>query len=256
MTYITVHQWRAVHGIPRQHLGSLVAYQRADKSRYDLKISIVPLSSNIAPQRLWPTAVRLRNLLEGAKVRLDQSVYTIDPTQSGSRKRNVDDALGSSKNPDLSARDRYSMPVIDNYSSSPATSIAGPAWDYAHNARMVAHTLGIDSLSTEASASSYPGYQWWPSQLLTTEGLTHLALSAPTDIPPVNAPMAFDVIQGYTHPPQQIPHSDPRHHQQTRAPSQEPFTFGQGNPSQSFDPEVDYGGYNNFSRYQQSRDQR
>ncbi|KAI0801106.1 fungal-specific transcription factor domain-containing protein [Fomes fomentarius] len=207
-------------------------------------------------EKLWPTAVRLRNLLEGAKVRLDESVYTIDPTQSGSRKRNVDDALGSSKNPDLSARDRYSMPVIDNYSSSPATSIAGPAWDHAHNARMVAHTLGIDGPSTEASPSFYPGYQWWPSQLLTTEGLTHLALSTPTDIPPVNAPMAFDVIQGYTHPPQQIPHSDPRHHQQTRAPSQEPFTFGQGNPSQSFDPEVDYGGYNNFSRYQQSRDQR
>lgn len=196
-------------------------------------------------QKLWPTAMRIRALLEGAKVRLDDSTYTMDIGQAGRRKRNVEDALGSSKNSDINARNMYGMPVVDGYADQPATSAA---WDHAHNARMVAQSLGIGP-SAEASTSFYPGYQWWPSQLLTTEGLTHMALSAPMDLPSVSAPMSYSAMTGYTHPPQHVPHSGPHAHHTQHAQSQEPFTFGQGDLSRNFVQNVNYPNNFSFSRY-------
>lgn len=142
----------------------------------------------------------------------------------------------------------YQMSVTEGY-RGPSTSAS--VWDQGHNARMVAHTLGVDDPAAEASTSFYPGYQWWPSQLLTTEGLTHMALSAPMDVPGVTAPMSYNTISGYAHPPQHVPHSSGAHVQQgthAHAHAQEPFTFGPGNMSQDFlqgvnYPEFDYGRY-------------
>ena len=120
---------------------------------------------------------------------MDESTYSTDSSQSG-RKRNVEDALGDTKNADVSGREMYGMPILEEMEHyrgpSPSTSTA---WDHAHHARMVAHHLGVDHPGAEASTSFYPGYQWWPSQLMTTEGLTHMALSAPMDLP--QNPMAL-----------------------------------------------------------------
>ncbi|RPD55889.1 hypothetical protein L227DRAFT_603343 [Lentinus tigrinus ALCF2SS1-6] len=202
-------------------------------------------------EKLWPTATRLRNLLEGAKVRLDQSTYPVDG-QVVRNKRSVENALGSSKNPDIAGHDMYHMSVTDGYRGpSPSSS----AWDHGHNARMIAHSLGASSPAAEASTSFYPGYQWWPSQLLTTEGLTHMALSAPMEIPGVTAPMSYNAIPGYTHPPQHIPHTSAAHVQtSTHAHAQEPFTFGPSQMSQDFLQGVNYPEYD-YGRYQQQQEQ-
>ncbi|KAI0756844.1 fungal-specific transcription factor domain-containing protein [Daedaleopsis nitida] len=164
-------------------------------------------------EKLWPTATRLRTLLEGAKVHLDESTYA---SHSSSRKRSVEDALGSSKNSDTGTSDMYSMPAMDGYPRSASTSTA---WDPAHGARMVTHTLGIGGPSLEASSSFYPGYQWWPSQLLTTEGLTHMALSAPVDLPAISAAMSYGPMPSYSHPPPHIPRVLSRQPHMHRSPS-------------------------------------
>ncbi|KAI0375162.1 hypothetical protein BV20DRAFT_985517 [Pilatotrama ljubarskyi] len=189
-------------------------------------------------ERLWPTATRLRMLLEGAKVRLDDSAYARDGPQASNRhKRSVEDALGSSRNPDVAARDMYSMPPADQYPSPPNTT---RAWDYAPNT-MLAQTLGMGIPGAEASPSFYPGYQWWPTQLITTEGLTHMSLSAPMDMPPVSSPMVFSTMPGPSMTAHAHAHHEPhgavpqRHQQQDgHPPSQEPFTFDQTHLSQDF----------------------
>lgn len=190
-------------------------------------------------QKLWPTATRLRLLLEGAKVRLDESAYAPDATQAGRPKRSVEEALGTSQNPDTTGRDSYAMPSADQYPSSANTS---RAWDYAQ-------TIGVSAQGMDAHASTfYPGYQWWPQQLITTEGLTHMALSAPMDIPPVSAPMTFSSLPGASmsahahHVPHQPHGMGPPHQQQQQQHGQhgqhgipqEPFTFGQTHLSQGF----------------------
>ncbi|TFK94392.1 hypothetical protein K466DRAFT_476476 [Polyporus arcularius HHB13444] len=198
-------------------------------------------------EKLWPTATRLRNLLEGAKVRLDRSTYAVN-SQSGKNKRSVEDALGSSKNPDIAGHvhDMYQMPVADDYRGPNPNS---GVWDHGHNARMLTHTLGAEGHTVQGSTSLYPGYQWWPNQLLTTEGLTHMALSASMDVPGVTVPMPYSTIPGYTHPPQHIPHTSGSIVQQNaHVHAQEPFTFGSNQLSQDFlqgvnYPEFDYGRY-------------
>ncbi|KAI0719947.1 fungal-specific transcription factor domain-containing protein [Cerioporus squamosus] len=193
-------------------------------------------------EKLWPTASRLRTLLEGAKVRLDQSAYPVDG-QGGRNKRSVEDALGSSKNPDVAGHvhDMYQMPILDGYRG---TGQSSGAWDHA---RMLPHTLGV-APTADTSTSFYPGYQWWPNQLLTTEGLTHMALSAPMDVPGVTAPMSYSTIAGYT---EHIPHTSATHVQPSaHAQTQEPFTFGANQMSQDFLQGVNYSEYD-YRRYQE-----
>ncbi|KAI0652011.1 fungal-specific transcription factor domain-containing protein [Trametes meyenii] len=208
-------------------------------------------------ETLWPTTTRLRLLLEGVKVRLDESTYAYEGHAS-SHKRSVEDALGSSQNPDLAARDMYGLPPMDQYHSPPSVS---RAWDYGANARAIAHTLGTGMASGEQS-SFYPGYQWWPSQLMTTEGLTHMSLSAPMDIPPVSAPMVYATMAG---PSMATPAHHHHHHHQLERPqvpvsqphqphvqhaqqqqNQGAFTFDQSHMSPDFGQGVEglsYPGY-------------
>ncbi|KAI8981384.1 fungal-specific transcription factor domain-containing protein [Trametes punicea] len=187
-------------------------------------------------EKLWPTTARLRQLLEGAKVRLDDSAYAYESGQQSGLKRSVEDALGSSKNPDVVRPEMYQMPPADQYHSTPSTT---RAWDYTPNARALAQTLGVGLPGQDAAASFYPGYQWWPTQLITTEGLTHMSLSAPMDLPPINAPMAYGGMSGPSSIPQQQPQQPPQAQQlpplhQRQGQSQEPFTFGQPQLSQDY----------------------
>ncbi|KAI0639571.1 fungal-specific transcription factor domain-containing protein [Trametes polyzona] len=190
---------------------------------------------------LWPTATRLRLLLEGAKVRLDESTYGAENAQGSRPKRSADDAMGSSQNINTMGREMYSMPTTEGYATPHTTR----SWDYGQNARTLAQTLGVSMPGTETSTSLYPGYQWWPTQLITTEGLTHMALSAPMDVPPASAPMTYDAMmgpsmsahtqQGAPHHPS-VSHSMPMHHHHAQGPHppQEPFTFDQSQLSQDF----------------------
>ncbi|KAJ8454826.1 hypothetical protein ONZ51_g12801 [Trametes cubensis] len=176
-------------------------------------------------ETLWPTMTRLRRLLEGAKVRLDDTAYEYEAGPSTRAKRSVEEALGFTRDSEMSGREAYDMPPADQY-QPPATS---RAWDHAPNARMVAQTLGIPG--QEVSPSLYPGFQWWPTQLSTTEGLTHMSLSAPMDMPPASAPMSYGTIAGpsgvaHSHAQQPQTHPLPPQHQH-QGVHQEPFNFDQ-----------------------------
>ncbi|KAH9858030.1 fungal-specific transcription factor domain-containing protein [Lenzites betulinus] len=206
---------------------------------------------------LWPTATRLRLLLQGARVRLDESTYATDGAQNSGLKRSVEVALGSSQNPDTAGREAYSGPSAEHYSAPHSHTSPTTAWDYNQHARAVAQSLGVDvhGHSMETAPSVYPGYQWWPTQLITTEGLTHMALSAPMDMPPVSAPMAFGTMAGPSmpvHVQQQAPLHQPQglppmhqmhlqqqqqqhpHHGQGTPSQQDAFTFDQSQLSQDF----------------------
>ncbi|KAI0669742.1 fungal-specific transcription factor domain-containing protein [Trametes maxima] len=209
-------------------------------------------------EKLWPTTTRLRLLLEGVKVRLDETAYAYEGHVS-SHKRSVEDALGSSQNPDIAARDMYGLPPADQYHAPPSTS---RAWDYAANARVVAQTLGTGMPGGEQS-TFYPGYQWWPSQLMTTEGLTHMSLSAPMEMPPVSVygTMAGMSMAAHAHDPHPQHHQRPpvpvsqshAHHAQQQQQQhhhhghhQEGFTFDQSQMSPEFGQGVqglNYPGY-------------
>ncbi|KAI0830473.1 fungal-specific transcription factor domain-containing protein [Trametes gibbosa] len=191
-------------------------------------------------EELWPTATRLRLLLQGDKVRLDKSTYTTDSAQGSGRKRSVEVALGSSQNPDIAGHEAYTVPPTEHYSSPNPQPSTSHAWDYAQHARSVAQSLGVHMPSHGPSPSVYPGYQWWPTELITTEGLTHMALSAPMDMPPVSAPMVYSTMPIH------------RPHPGQGTPAQETFTFDQSQLSQDFVqgvqggpgvPGVDYPAY-------------
>lgn len=193
-------------------------------------------------------------------MRLDESAYAY--SQTSRPKRSAEDALGESQTIDFSARDMYGQPAVDQYHHASPT--ASRAWDFGQHARVVEQTLGVGFSGNEASTSSYPGFQWWPSQLITTQGLTHMSLSAPMDLPPVSAPMPYGSTPGLApmppHPQQQTPqhiHQQraqgqhvPQQHQQ--GPPQEQFTFGQGSMSQDFVQGVNYPTYD--YRYHQGGD--
>ena len=115
----------------------------------------------------------------------------------------------------------------------------GTTWDHTHNAR----ALSNPSMSTgpEASTSFYPGYQWWPSQLMTTEGPGSTAMTAPMEVPPVSAPMPYSSLSGFAHP---------QEHRPQPSPTQEPFQYDAEQMPQDYGMQgVNYPSYD-FSRYQ------
>ncbi|KAI1788821.1 fungal-specific transcription factor domain-containing protein [Ganoderma leucocontextum] len=184
-------------------------------------------------ERLWPFTTRLRMLLEGERAHLDE--YKYRPQTGSGRKRNAEDALGSHKNPDVSVRDLYAVPPVDSYSSTSSSN--NSSWDSAPHARMVAHSLGMHAPHAEASTSFHPGYQWWPIQLINTEGLPQMPPTASTD---VSAPISYSALPGYSQRQPHVPHPPPLHTPQTSTGMQEPFTFGQGHLSQDFVHDVNY----------------
>lgn len=156
--------------------------------------------------------------------------YKYHPQTGGGRKRNVEDALGSYKNSDVSMRDLYAMHPVDGYSTGTSSN---SNWDSAHHARMVAHSLGVHPPEAEASASFHPGYQWWPSQLINTnsEGLPRLPATASPD---VSAPTPYGALSGYPQQQPHTPHLPPSHTPQISTGMQEPFTFNQSHMPQEF----------------------
>ncbi|CCM04446.1 uncharacterized protein FIBRA_06626 [Fibroporia radiculosa] len=106
-------------------------------------------------QRVWPSASRVRNLLEGAQVKQDQTSLSIQDNALR-RKRSMGEAMGSEKN----SVDIDRMPSGGVYSES-EFSYPGPTYDEDASARLMYHTLGLDTGVDDSI--SYPGYQWWPS---------------------------------------------------------------------------------------------
>ena len=158
----------------------------------------------------------------------------MDMNDSGRRKRTAEEALGGGKAADLLPRDMFGL--TDSL-RGPASG-SGSGWDHAHNARLLAQSLSGAVPSAEASTSFYPGYQWWPSQLITTESLGSIGISAPMDIPPVSAPMSYNTLSGYA-PTQQ--------HASTSS-AQDSFPYGT-EMSQQYAPGMNYPF--EFSRYSQ-----
>ncbi|KAH9944251.1 fungal-specific transcription factor domain-containing protein [Epithele typhae] len=147
-------------------------------------------------ERLWPTATNLRQLLEGAKVRLDESNYPVNPPDANRRKRSVDHAFGGPKNTDIHSRGMH----------RPTDGLRGPGASVGASCDRVQNTPFTQSLggpAPEMPTTFYPGYQWWPTQLMTPGGLQGLGLTAPMDIPPVSAPMPYSSLPSYS--PTQVP---------------------------------------------------
>jgi len=108
-------------------------------------------------ENVWPSATRVRTLLEGAKVKKDQISMNIQ-SQPIRQKRSAEEALGREKNSDIQERAEYGRLAY----SEPEVSQPGPMFDQDLNARLMMQTLGLDVPGIEASTSYYPGYQWWP----------------------------------------------------------------------------------------------
>ena len=144
---------------------------------------------------------------------------------SNQRKRSVDEALGSSKNPDVLPRDLYGL----------IGGLRGPAvhpghgWGHVPNGRthLQAAVAGSSSVPNTDMASFYPGDHWWPSQLMATESLGNMGMSSPADVPPVSAPMPYTALPSYTSP--QHPGHDSFSYNQAQLPQEHysPFDFSQ-----------------------------
>ena len=155
--------------------------------------------------------------------------------------------MESYKNTDASMCDLYAIPPVESYSSTSSSSNGN--WDSAQHARMVAHSLGVHAPEAEASTSFHPGYQWWPSQLMNTEGLQPMPVAAPTS---VGASASYGPLLGYAQPQRHTPHPPPSQALQTSAGMQEPFTFGQGYISQEYTHSVNYAPFH-FDRHYASQ---
>jgi len=97
-------------------------------------------------ENLWPSAVWVRQLLEGAAVQLGHMQGT-----TGRPKRDIETAFGGERASNIIEREAFGPPPQEY--AAPQT--------VGDNARL-AQTLGLDVPGVEPSTSFYPGYQWWP----------------------------------------------------------------------------------------------
>ncbi|KAL4241803.1 Transcriptional Regulatory Element [Abortiporus biennis] len=110
-----------------------------------------------AMERIWPCAYRVRQLLKGANVQLDDlSAYS---HTSERPKRSVDEALGPDKHIDVTHREMYRMPVERQQQQH----IPQP---HSH----IAQSLGVPISGFEPSTTYYPGYEWWPQGIAAPVG--------------------------------------------------------------------------------------
>ncbi|KAJ3556519.1 hypothetical protein NM688_g1984 [Phlebia brevispora] len=101
---------------------------------------------------VWPAAIRIRNLLKGAKVQLDD--YTAQSRASGRPKRRVEEALGSDRNSDLLQQQMYGDPAMQ-----PSAS-----YDVMHSqqAPYALHYNPAMQLPPASTVPYLPGSEWWP----------------------------------------------------------------------------------------------
>ncbi len=144
-------------------------------------------------QYTWPCAIRVRNLLNGAQVQLDDlSALSHGP---GRRKRPIDEALGQDRNPDILQRQAFGGP-----SGSTPGHLDVPGFED-DGGRMMAHVMGFSLPGTQPSTSFYPGYEWWPYNMTgipeygMAEGTAYSNGPEETGGVPPDAPFTFDEAQ-------------------------------------------------------------
>lgn len=106
-------------------------------------------------QDVWPEAIRIRNLLKGAKVEMDDLAALSQP--SDRPKRSVDEALGADRNTEVLQPHLYGPSSSTSANMPPSHSSFNP--------------YSSSSLHAPQSAMSYiPGYEWWPQLIGPASG--------------------------------------------------------------------------------------
>ncbi|KAI0962057.1 hypothetical protein AcV7_000982 [Taiwanofungus camphoratus] len=166
---------------------------------------------------IWPGATRVRTLLAGAHVQVDQTTVS-DMNPPLRSKRSADEALGSEKNSDILERQAFGR--HPPFQESQGVSVGqGSNLDEDINARIMVHTLGLDVPGVEPSTSFYPGYQWWPR--------ANIGENLPQETLPAGTPMDLSGAGTSTSGPLGVP-------------SNQPFTFDQQQLSSDFVQGVHY----------------
>ena len=103
---------------------------------------------------IWTSALRAWELLNEAKVHVDNNILRFNDVQR--YKRPADDAFGTG---DTDGAGPLTQSV--GLGSSSGVDTAAPQVSTTEN-RILAHMLGIDMPGVEPSTSYLPGYEWWP----------------------------------------------------------------------------------------------
>ena len=101
-------------------------------------------------QEVWPAAIRIRNLLKGAKVQLDD--VTFQTRVSDRPKRRVEEALGEDRNSDLVQQQMYGPSMASSSSYQPMQSQPA-SYPMSYTSTMPGPSSTIPYL---------PGSEWWP----------------------------------------------------------------------------------------------
>ena len=109
---------------------------------------------------IWPSALRAWELLNGAKVHVDNGILRFNEVQR--YKRHADDAFGTG---DTNANGSGGGGLLtQSFGLAPTIAVDATAAPQASNTenRLLAHMLGLDLPGVEPSTSYLPGYEWWP----------------------------------------------------------------------------------------------
>lgn len=152
---------------------------------------------------IWPSALRAWELLNGAKVHVDNSILRFKEVQR--YKRHADDAFGTDDT-------NGPGPLTQSFGpgSSAGVDAAVPQASTADN-RLLAHMLGIDIPGVDPSTSYLPGYEWWPrdqnkpqtpdsSQPVSPSPGSGSNRSSPASAMPI--PFSFDQTRNFWNAPQ------------------------------------------------------
>ncbi|EMD41895.1 hypothetical protein CERSUDRAFT_120801 [Gelatoporia subvermispora B] len=169
----------------------------------------------------WPSAIRVRTLLEGAKVDLDQTSSQPGATPAR-QKRSAEAAWGAEHSHEVLQRQAYAQhhyqaPQYQPEANNAATPQQGPS-----GSRILPDTLGTNLSGMEASTSFYPGYQWWPR---TTEAYVNLGVQIYDQQLGIGA-FGISPLQTPSASQSHVPQAD--------------FTFDEGNITQDFAQGVHY----------------
>ena len=107
---------------------------------------------------IWPSALRAWELLNGAKVHVDNGILRFNEVQRF--KRHADDAFGTA---DTNTNGSAGL-LTQSFGLAPSIAVDAAAAPQASNTenRLLAHMLGLDLPGVEPSTSYLPGYEWWP----------------------------------------------------------------------------------------------
>lgn len=109
---------------------------------------------------IWPSALRAWELLNGAKVHVDNSILRFKEVHR--YKRPADDAFGTGDTNTNGGAGLLTQSFgLGSSASAGVDAVAAPQVSTAEN-RLLAHMLGLDIPGVEPSTSYLPGYEWWP----------------------------------------------------------------------------------------------